>query len=80
MGEWNAETDIGIDPVERELPILSGPSRLLAWMIALRSGSAGRPVSDLDDWSQVSGLMVADHRLARASAIVAATNASFAFL
>src|SRR6267378_4105758 len=54
--------------------------RLRAWISRLDQDLPGGRWSDLNDWSQVSGVMVADHRPARASAIVAATNASFAFL
>ena len=56
------------------------PFRLLAWISCLDQDLPGGRWSDLNDWSQVSGVMVADHRPARASAIVAATNAFFAFL
>ncbi len=54
--------------------------RLLAWISRLDQDLPGGRWSDLNDWSQVSGVMVADHRPARASAFVAATNAFFAFL
>jgi hypothetical protein len=47
--------------------------RLLAWISRLDQDLPGGQWSDLNDWSQVSGVMVADHRPARASAIVAAT-------
>ena len=66
--------------VERTYPTLSGRSGYVrGWSRPMRispevSGVTSLPVSEL------LGVVIADHRPARAWAIVAATNASFAFL